>query len=94
MFTKSENEPTHLEKVIDNLLTQLEGTSVNSAEFPILVDQLDKLHKMLPKKESWAKPDILIPVLGNLAGIIAILNHERAHVVTSKALSFVLKTRV
>jgi hypothetical protein len=80
--------------VIDKLLTQLEETDVNSDEFPKIVDQLEKLHKMLPKPESWVKPDILLPIFGNLIGIAAILHHEQAHVITTKALSFVHKIRV
>jgi hypothetical protein len=32
-------------------------------------------------------------VIGNLTGILLILNYERAHVVTSKAIGFVLKPR-
>jgi hypothetical protein len=94
MFTKAPAEPTHLEKVIDETLSKLEETDPTSDEFAKIVDQLDKLHKMLPKKEPLVKPDTLIPVIGNLAGILAILNFERANVITTKALSFVMKTRV
>lgn len=36
----------------------------------------------------------VVLVAGNLAGILLILNHERLHVVSSKALGFVLKGRV
>jgi len=93
MFTKANAEPTRLEKVIDDTLSKLQETDPTSDEFAKIVDQLEKLHKMLPKKESWAKPDTLIPVIGNLAGIVAILNFERANVITTKALGFVMKTR-
>jgi hypothetical protein len=38
-------------------------------------------------------PDTAALVLGNLIGILVIVGHERAHVVTSKALNFVMKAR-
>lgn len=93
MFT-SKNEPTHLETLIDKLLTELENTESDSEKFAKIVDQLDKLHKMLPKKEPLMKPEMLIPVAGNLAGILAILSFEKTNVITTKALGFVLKARV
>lgn len=91
MFTKANAEPTHLEKVIDDVLSKLENLEPTSDEFAKIVDQLDKLYKMLPKKEPSVKPEALIAVAGNLAGILAILNFERAGVITSKALGFVMK---
>lgn len=94
MFTKAQPEPTHLEEVIDRLLTQLQELDPASDEFSRIVDQLDKLTKMLPKKEASVKPEALINVFGNLAGILAILSYERTHVITSKAIGFVLKSRV
>lgn len=94
MFTKVQTEPSHLENVIDIALSRMEELDPTSTEYAHIVDQLDKLYKMLPKKEPFVKPDVLIPVVGNLAGIMAILNYERVHLVTSKALGFVLKTRV
>lgn len=94
MFTKTNSEPTHLETVIDSLLTRLENTDASSEEFAHITDQLVKLNAMLPKKEPFVKAETLIPVVGNLAGIFAILNFERAGVITSKALNFVVKSRV
>jgi DNA repair ATPase RecN len=94
MFTKTDIEPTHLEKVIDLALDKLEDLDPASDEYARIVEQLDKLHNMSPKKEASLKPEMLLNVAANLAGILAILNYERAHVVTSKALGFVFKTRM
>ena len=38
-------------------------------------------------------PDALLAAAVNLAGILAILHHERVNVITSKALGFVMKLR-
>lgn len=94
MFTKTKPEPTHLEKVIDLTLSQLEDLGPETEEFAKVVTQLSELHSMLPKKEAFMKPEALIAVAGNLAGILAILSYERVNVVTSKALGFVMKSRV
>lgn len=94
MSTKSDIDPKHLDTVIDNLLTRLDEIEPTDPEFDQITDQLQKLYGMRPKKDPYIKAETLIPVIGNLAGILAILNFERAGVITSKALSFVVKTRV
>ena len=91
MFTKT-TEPSELDKVITQLLEDMQDTSTDTEEYAKMVDHLTKLYKLketdLPKRvspESWAA------IAGNLAGILLILNFERAGVVTSKALGFVTK---
>jgi hypothetical protein len=96
MFTpKSPNtNQVGLEKAIDNLYAELNGFTADAEEYAKITDQLKKLYelKTLNKPERVSK-DTLAVVLGNIFGIVMIVGHERAHVVTSKALSFVLKTR-
>lgn len=94
MFTpKSPNTNTvGLEKAIDNLYAELNGYTADTEEYAKITDQLKKLYKLKAKPERVSK-DTLAVVLGNILGIVMIVGHERAHVVTSKALSFVLKTR-
>lgn len=97
MFTnKTPVEPTVLEKQIEKALLELDGHEADSPEYKLIVEQIEKLHKLKdpvrePKKR--ISPDALLMVGGNLAGILLILQHERVHVVTSKALGFVLKAR-
>lgn len=94
MLPRLTQQPTALDTTIDEALTQLSGIEVGSEEYTKKMDQITKLYaikeKNSPKRVS---PDTLVIVAGNLLGILAILGHERAHVVTSKALSFVLKPR-
>jgi hypothetical protein len=95
MFTpKTPSEPNGLQKVIDALEARLLMTQPETDEYPKMVEQLTKLHKLnesnSPKRLS---PDVVATIAGNLAGILMILSYERANVVTSKALSFVLKLR-
>lgn len=95
MFTqKDPNEKTGLEEVIDALLADMKNHEPDTEQYSKRVDQLVKLYKLKAEdKPERVKPDTLALIAGNLAGIVLIIGHERAHVVTSKALSFVLKLR-
>lgn len=57
-------------------------------------DKMEYEQKVQEENRNRVSLDTLMIVGGNLAGIVAILGFERFHVVTSKALSFVMKTRL
>lgn len=95
--TTSEVKHT-LETTIDTVLSEMANEDPFSAKYANMADQLTKLyalketdHKIKTdnrvSKETWAT------IAANLAGIAIIVGHERAHVVTSKALSFIMKMR-
>lgn len=94
MFKRTQNEKTGLEKAIEELHIEMNSVTADTEQYSQMADQLVKLYKLrefdAPKKVS---PDTLVLVGGNLLGIALIVGHERAHVVTSKALSFVLKLK-
>jgi hypothetical protein len=94
MFKRTQNEKTGLEKAIEELHIEMNSVTADTEQYSQMADQLVKLYKLRefdsPKKVS---PDTLVLVGGNLLGIALIVGHERAHVVTSKALSFVLKLK-
>lgn len=55
---------------------------------------IEAAEKMRALDHPWRpSAETLAIVAGNLAGIAVIVLHERAHVVTSKALAFVMKAR-
>jgi len=93
MFARKKPEKTRLDQAIDYLLARLVEDD-DPEDTAKTVDQLAKLYKMkeldAPKHVS---PDTLLLVAGSLAGIVLIIGYERANVVTSKALAFVLKLR-
>lgn len=94
MSTHMPKESSGLEKAIDTVFSEMSGHSTDSPEYAKMVEQLSKLYSLKeidsPKRVS---PDTLAIVAGNLLGIVLIVGHERAHVVTSKALTFLLKLR-
>lgn len=91
---KKKTEATALDKAIDTALFELSSLRIETPEYATAADQLSKLYKLQeissPKRIS---PDTLALIGANLAGIILILSYEQTHVVASKALNFVSKTR-
>lgn len=95
VFRKKTDAPVSgIQKAIDRLLDDMKAHDPDSAEYAKMTEQLAKLHKLLPEKEDKLKKDTLLIVGGNLAGILLILHYEKLNVVASKALSFVIKTKV
>lgn len=93
MFTKYEPE-TKLSKALDKALSELEKYQSDSDEYATIMEQIVKLHKMKEdEKPSTVDPNTVALIVANLIGIVMILKHERADIITSKAMSFVLKPR-
>lgn len=93
MFTRDQPK-SKLEEEIDSALNVLSAHTKHSEEYAKIVDQVVKLHKMKEEeKPSTVSPDTLLMVAANLIGILMITKHERADIITSKALSFVMKPR-
>lgn len=87
-------KPSNLDMVIDNALDSFGEVSIGTPEYAEKVDQVTKLYKLKEMDSSkHVSADTKAIVIGNLAGIALILAYERAHVVTSKALGFVMKSR-
>ncbi|HET9785578.1 MAG TPA: hypothetical protein VFP47_00505 [Pyrinomonadaceae bacterium] len=94
MFITRKSEDQGLQKVIDAHLDSMVDEDPGSVEYARKVEQLTKLYSLKEKtSERRVSPDTLAIVAGNLAGILLIVGHEKAHVVTSKALGFILKAR-
>jgi hypothetical protein len=92
MFLQSPKEKTGLEKIIDQTLSQLESATPGDEIAVGLLTNLELLYKLqdLNKPQRVSK-DTLALVAGNLAGIMLIVSYERVNVLTSKALSFLIK---
>lgn len=92
MFNQTPPEKSKLDEAIDNALSELAGPSADSEEYARMVDQLVKLHALkIAESRPRISPDVKATIAANLAGILVIVGHERAHIVTSKALGFIKK---
>lgn len=95
MFLKKTKDPTPLDIAIQDVFNTLRGLDEAEEEYAQAVDQLVKLMKLKKEIEpSWQpSPDALLAAIANVAGILLILNHERFHVIATKAIGFVSKLR-
>jgi len=91
MFPKSN---TYVDVEIARMLRALQTVEVETKEYELLLGRLEKLQR-IRKDESPDNfsSDMLLMAATNLIGIFAILQHEKLNVITSKALSFVMRTR-
>lgn len=98
MFNRRKpEEKSGLDETIDYVQEKLLTMDPDSEEFAKTLDQYDKLQKIKSserKDEDRLSKDVLVTVAANIVGIVAILSYEHVHPVTSKALGFVLKTKV
>jgi len=88
MFKRNQIE-VNLDNEINNLLELMDKETKYTDDYKTMVDQLSKLYEL--RKGNRISADTLATIAANLAGIIVLMNHERAHVIASKAFSFVKK---
>lgn len=89
MFKKTPIE-AQLDAEILTLLEQMAGEDDKTTdEYAAKVEQMSKLHKL--RTENTVSMDTWATITANIAGILIVLNHERAHVIASKSLGFVRK---
>lgn len=83
-----------LDEMIANAHSEAASFEVFSDEYAVAVKNIAELYKIrtsIEEKQDKFSKDQMLAVAGNLAGIIAILGYERVHVISSKALGFVMK---
>lgn len=83
-----------LDDVIDTAIAELKSHDVGTQSYSVALDQLEQLYSIRNgTKPDRISRDTLLIVAGNLLGIIVIVGYEQKHVVASKALNFVLKSK-
>jgi hypothetical protein len=97
MSTPTPDDKPTLDEAIELLLLEMKSHEAYTDQYSNCVDQLAKLYDIKKSLEKDNKKivsyDQMLAVAGNLAGILLILNFERAGIVTSKALGFVAKLK-
>lgn len=78
-----------LENEIHNLLDLMDKEHDYSDDYKKMVDQYTRLMEL--RKETKVSMDTWVTVGTHLAGIVLLMNHERAHVIASKAFGLVKK---
>lgn len=92
IWTRKKNA---LEDQIDDLHNQLDKEEVGSEQHNRLMTALERCYK-IKKDQTFDRVDAntKAAIIGNLAGIALILNYERVHVISTKALGFIVKSKV
>ena len=87
---------SNYQEAIDDLLTEMKITKKTSEEYQQLNSQLKMLTETQTNKKSGTVKlsEAGIVVGGNLAGILAIIHYEKLNVMTSKALSLVMRPKL
>lgn len=94
MFNRNKHN-AGIKLVVDAATAELLNHQPDSEEYKKIVDQLERLNKIATSNSSEkVSANGVIAVLGNLLGIGMIIKHEQVAVITSKALGFVIKSRV
>ena len=94
MFQKPSAEKTGLENTIDNLITQMSNEEGHTESYSAMVRNLETLYKLKAEdKPDRVKLDTIAVVAGNLLGVLIIVGFEKSHVMTSKALTTLLKPK-
>ena len=92
IFTKRDKR-TKVERLIDEQLEILMSQAQTPKEVSEVLALMERRDELKSKKKS-VSPDTIAIIAGNLLGIILILGYEKANVITTKALGFVIRGRV
>lgn len=94
MSKKTDDEAT-VNDLITHVNIQALQYDFDSEQFDSAVKQLERLHKLLPdNKHKRVSRDVVIAAGANLLGIVLILTYERTNVIATKALGFIVKTKL
>jgi len=94
-FTRK-NKRSSIDKEIENVLEVMGLLNADSVEYTKMANNLDTLMKArsYSKDQTTVSMDTVWTVGGSIIGILILIGYEQAHVITSKALGFVIKGRV
>jgi len=83
-----------LNKEIEIVLEKMSKVTPDSNEYTAMAKNLETLYSANSKSRNTVSLDTIVTVAGSLIGIILIINHEQTGIITSKAMSFIIKGRV
>lgn len=94
IFRREPSKPTSLETEIERVIALISAEKPDSDEYKAAVKQLQVLHQMKEaEKPESVSINTVLTVAANITGILVIVGHERAHVITSQAVKFVRTLR-
>jgi hypothetical protein len=96
---RTDEEPRRFEEVLDHILSDLGNYPSHSKEYTAIAANARVLAEAVAvdktaHKRPSVSPETLAAIAANLAGILMVLNFERGHVLTSKAMSMLHRIKV
>lgn len=89
MFRKHQTDPK-LQAIIDQAFDDLLTMKYSDEAWKKQVDKIDQLRELdRSTRPKDLDPNTVLLAATNLLGIFLIISHERAHVITTKALGFI-----
>lgn len=89
-----QKNPSKLDEPINKILARMDDVEVGNEECDKLTKQLERLMKLQAEEpRGGISPDTLAIVVGNLLGILTIVAYEQKHVMVSKALGLILRSK-
>lgn len=86
----SQKKTSGLQQLIDQLESYIQTITPANPDYSAFVKELDKLYTMKKgNSRPRVDPNVLIQAGVSLLAVVAILQHERLHIIATKALSFV-----
>lgn len=83
-----------LQESIDKVLVEMEHVNPGTDDYDTLLANLERLLRLQnEEKNSRVSPDTIAIVAGNLLGIVIVVGYEHAHVIVSRGLQFILRTK-
>jgi len=86
-------EHSDLDKAIARTFGLMADCDPGSEEFGEHLTTLERLTKLKGNPPSRLSRDVMVTVAANLLGILIIVGYEHGHVLASKGLNFVTKTK-
>jgi hypothetical protein len=92
---RPKDQPSAIQPVIDELISRMKEEDPDSDDYAKMAHNLKTLleAKGMEPKPDRVSPNTVAVIAANLTGIAMILVFERANVVTSKSLPFIMKPR-
>lgn len=90
----TKKEEFNIENERKRIFRTLRFCEIGSQEYFTAIKALHDLEEADKKNRKTLSPDTVLLAAANILGILLILNHERLNVISSKAMSFVLRKPV
>jgi hypothetical protein len=84
-----------LDEAIAETIAEMSTNSPDSEEYKAVLTTLERLVRLQnEEKTNRVSPDTMAIVAANLASVVIVVGYERGHIIVSRALNFLLRTKL